>query len=74
MDAIRKTGNEPSTNRARDVKRLDKNDRRMEWPIVSKAADRSSRERRETVFTMSRHKITNDLEKEYLGTMPGTES
>ena len=47
----------------------------MGWSIVSKAADRSSRDRRETlVFIDSREKVTDDLEKGCLGAMTSTVS
>ena len=46
----------------------------MEWSIVSKAADRSSRDRREAVFIGSREKVIDDLEKGCLGAMTGTVS
>ena len=46
----------------------------MEWSIVSKAADRSSRDRRErdSVFIESREKVIDDLEKGCLGVMTDT--
>ena len=45
----------------------------MEWSIVSKAADRLSRDRRETLSS-SRAERTNDLEKGRLGAVTGTVS
>ena len=44
----------------------------MELSIVSKAADRSSRQKRDFVFIESREVVIDDLEKGCLGAMTGT--
>ena len=47
----------------------------MKWSRVSKAGDRSSRDReRDFVFIESREKVIDDLEKGCLGAMTGTVS